>query len=80
MANNIFQKYALGAVLADSNEHDYDELLESFEQGECPDGVSIWAPFENHDYYELASLIEEQHDIFKAFAEELDERRGRGEE
>lgn len=80
MANNIFQKYALGAVLADSNEHDYEELLESFEQGECPDGVSIWQPFENHDYYELAQLIEEQHDIFRAFAEELDERRARGED
>ena len=78
MANNIFQKYALGAVLADSNEHDYEELLESFENGECPDGVSIWAPFENYDYYELAQLIEEQHDIFKAFAEELDERRADG--
>lgn len=80
MANNIYQKYALGAVLADSNELDYDDVLESFEQGECPEGVSIWHPFENHDYYELAQLIEEQHDIFRAFAEELDERRARGED
>ena len=78
MANNIFQKYALGAVLADSNEHNYDELLESLENGEVPEGVSIWSPFENYEYHELASLIEEQHDIFKCFAEELDERREEG--
>lgn len=78
MANNIYQKYALGAVLADSNELDYDTVLEAFENGECPDGVSIWHPFENHEYYELAELIEEQHDIFRAFAEELDERRAEG--
>lgn len=78
MANNIFQKYALGAVLSDSNEHDYDDVLEAFENGECPEGVSIWSPFENYDYYELAQLIEEQHDIFKCFTEELDERRAEG--
>ena len=78
MVNNIFQKYGLGAVLADSNELDYDDVLESLEQGECPEGVSIWAPFENYEYHELASLIEEQHDIFRAFAEELDERRAEG--
>lgn len=78
MANNIHQKYALGAVLSDSNELDYGDVIEAFENGECPDGVSVWAPFENYEYYELAQLIEEQHDIFLAFTEELDERRAEG--
>ena len=77
--NTISEKYALGAVLSDSNEMDYNDILESLENGEIPEGVSIWAPFENYEYYELAQLIEEQHDIFQAFIEELDERRARGE-
>lgn len=78
MANNIFQKYALGAVLADSFELDYDIVLETLNEGELPEGVSVWYPFENEDKRNLANLIEEQHDIFQAFAEELSERRAEG--
>lgn len=77
--NTICEKYALGAVLADSNEMDYSDIMEALEAGEIPEGVSIWAPFEHYQYYELAELISEQHDIFQAFIEELDERRARGE-
>lgn len=78
MANNIFEKYALGAVLSDSNEMSYEDVTESLEKGIIPEGVIVWEPFEN-DYPErILELIEEHHDIFKAFADELDERRAEG--
>ena len=77
--NTISEKYALGAVLSDSNEMDYNDILESLNEGKLPEGVSVWYPFENEDLLNLANLIEEYHDIFQAFIEELDERRARGE-
>ena len=80
MANNIYQKYALGAVLSDSNEMDYDDVLESLDNDTIPEGIIVWEPFENYYPDRLAELLEEHHDIFRAFAEELDERRARGED
>ena len=77
--NTISEKYALGAVLSDSNEMDYNDILEALNEGKLPEGVSVWYPFENEDLLNLANLIEEYHDIFQAFIEELDERRARGE-
>ena len=77
--NTISEKYALGAVLSDSNEMDYEDVLDSLERGVLPEGVIVYAPFENEDLRNLANLIEENHDIFRAFIEELDERRARGE-
>ena len=74
MANNIYEKYALGAVLSDSNELDYGVVLDTLNEGELPEGVSVWYPFENEDTRSLANLIEEHHDIFKCFAEELAEQ------
>lgn len=70
--DEVLNKYAIGAYLADSNEHDYDTIVGALEGGEIPEGVSIWQPFENHEYYELAELISEQRDILKCFAEDWD--------
>lgn len=77
--NTISEKYALGAVLSDSNEMDYNDVLESLDKGTIPEGVVVWEPFENYYPDRLAELLEEHHDIFQAFIEELDERRARGE-
>lgn len=76
--NTIFEKYALGAILSDSNGHRYDFIMENFELGEIPNGVVVYAPFEDLQPEELANLIEEERDIFRAFAQELDERRASG--
>lgn len=73
--NNIFEQYALGSVLSDSAELGYDEIMESLQNGEIPEDVIVWAPFEYEDTRALAERIEEFHDIFKAFAEDLEERR-----
>lgn len=70
--DEVLNKYAVGAILSDSNEVPYDTLIETLENGEVPDGVSIWHPFENHEYYEIAELIQEQRDILKCFAEDWD--------
>ena len=78
MANNIYQKYALGAVLSDSNQLEYADILESLDKGTIPEGVIVWEPFENYYPDRLAELIDEHHDIFKCFADELDERRAEG--
>lgn len=77
--NTICEKYALGAVFSDSNEMDYSDLLESLDKGVIPEGVIVWEPFENYYPDRIAELVEEHHDIFKCFIEELDERRARGE-
>lgn len=78
-SNTVFQKYALGAVLSDSNELDYDIILDSLNEGEIPEGVTVWYPFENEDTRNLVNLIEEYHDTFVVFADELAERRDKGE-
>jgi hypothetical protein len=76
--NNIFEEYALGSVLSDSAEMSYNDVMEALESGNIPEDVIVWAPFEYEDPRALASRIEEYHDIFKTFAEELDERRAKG--
>ena len=77
--NTISEKYALGAVLSDSNEMDYNEVFESLDKGVMPEGVIVWEPFENYSTDRIAELIEEYQDIFTCFIAELDERRARGE-
>lgn len=69
----LIKKYAIGAVLSDSNGHSFETIVEAFSEGECPDGVTIWAPFEHWEYSAMAELIEEQYDIFTNFANELKE-------
>lgn len=78
MANNIYEEYALGSVLSDSAGLDYDVVVDSLRNGDMPDEVIVWQPFEYEDMRGLAERIEEYHDIFKTFAEELDERRAQG--
>lgn len=75
MANNIFQEYALGSILSDSAELDYDTIMESLENGVVPDDVIVWQPFEYEDPRILANRLEDFHDMFITFAEELEERR-----
>jgi len=71
--NTIFEKYAMGNILTDSNGMDYDELLDTLEYGGFPDGVSVYEPFENYEPETIARYIVETHDWLKAFAEELGE-------
>ena len=78
MANNIFQEYALGSILSDSAELEYDTIMESLENGVIPDDVIVWAPFEYEDPRILANRLEDFHDMFITFAEELEERRAQG--
>lgn len=76
MTNTIFEKYGLGAVLSTSNGLDFDVIVEALYNRELPDGVLVWQPFEEWDLVDVAGLIEDSRDIFKAFADELAEEEG----
>ena len=69
----LVKEYAIGAVFSDTNEMGYTALVEQLEQGNIPEDVIIWAPYENLDPQELVEQIEEQYNIFEIFAERLTE-------
>ena len=73
--NNIFEEYALGSILSDSAEMSYEDVMESLQNGEVPEDIIVWEPFEYEDPRALANRLEDFHDMFKTFAEELEERR-----
>jgi len=47
--------------------------MEKLEEGEIPDEVIVFAPYERLGATDLADMVEDQMDIFATFAEQLSE-------
>lgn len=68
--DELLNKYAVGEILTDSAETPYDELMSQLWDGNLPDDVIVWQPFESHTPEQLAERIEEARDIFQCFGED----------
>lgn len=68
---NLIKEYAIGAVFSDTAEKSYTALVEELEQGNIPEEVLVWQPFETLDPQALLEQVEEQYNIFEHFAERL---------
>ena len=71
MSNTLVDQYALGTILTDSAELDYDYIVDQLEKNEIPEGVIVWQPFENYDPRYLASILEDVRDGYRCFAEDI---------
>jgi hypothetical protein len=67
----LVEQYAIGAVFSDTAEVGYKTLTEKLSEGVIPDEVVVWQPYEDLDASSLLERVEEQHDIFKYFAESV---------
>jgi len=65
----LIEQYAVGAVFSDTAEMGYDALTEKLGEGVIPAEVVVWQPFDDLDAPALLERVEEQHDIFRYFAE-----------
>lgn len=74
MSNDIYQKYALGAVLSEYGDLTFPEIMADLEEGVIPEAVIVYEPFENFPAESLANLLEEQELIFLTFHKELREK------
>lgn len=71
MSNTLVDQYALGTILTDSAELDYDYIISKLEEGEIPEDVIVWEPFELYDPKYLASILEDVRDGYRCFAEDI---------
>ena len=69
----LIKKYAIGAIFSDTAELGFDFIMEKLEEGEIPDEVIVFAPYERLGATDLADMVEDQMDIFATFAEQLSE-------
>jgi hypothetical protein len=69
----LIKKYAIGAIFTDTAELGFDFIMEKLEEGEIPDEVIVFAPYERLGATDLADMVEDQMDIFATFAEQLSE-------
>jgi hypothetical protein len=69
----LIKKYAIRAIFSDTAELGFDFIMEKLEEGEIPDEAIVFAPYESLGATELANMVEDQMDIFIAFAEQLSE-------
>ena len=69
----LIKKYAIGAVFHDTDNLGFDFIMEKLEEGEIPDEVLVWTPYESLNASQLAERVEEQFDIFATFAVRLSE-------
>ena len=71
MTNTLVDQYALGTILTDSAELQYDYLISKLEEGEIPEGVIVWEPFENYPPQHLASVLDDVREAYRCFAEDI---------
>jgi len=68
----LVERYSLGIVFSNTNEHGFESLIESLELGELPDDVIVWKPFESSTPEQLASMVTDFEDMFTCFIEDLE--------
>ena len=71
MSNTLVDQYALGTILTDSAELDYDYIISKLEEGEIPEDVIVWQPFENYSPNVLASILDDVREGYRCFAEDI---------
>ena len=71
MSNTLVDQYALDTILTDSAELDYDYIISKLEEGEIPEDVIVWQPFESYDPKYLASILDDVREGYRCFAEDI---------
>jgi hypothetical protein len=69
----LIKEYAIRAIFRDTAELGFDFIMKKLEEEEMPDEVIVWTPYESLGATDLANMVEDQMDIFIAFAEQLSE-------
>jgi hypothetical protein len=69
----LIKKYAIGAIFHDTAELSFDFIMKKLEEGEIPKETIVFGPYESLGATDLADMVEDQMDIFIAFAEQLSE-------
>lgn len=62
---------AVNTALADLGGLDYDEIVGQLQEGNIPDEISMWEPFENYDASRLYEIIDGFRAQFERFGLEL---------
>ena len=71
--HELVEEQAIGMVLSSTGDWSYDDIVDAFQNGECPDGVSLWEPFEHWEYYAMAEQIEDNYRVLMNFAKRVKE-------
>jgi len=67
----LVEKYAMGAVLSLPPRMTYAEFVEELGQDNIPEEVVVYKLYEDLDSHDLLEAMEEQYDIFQAFAKQV---------
>ena len=62
---------AVNTALSDLGDLSPEEIVEKLNEGEIPDEISIWSPFEYYDAANLLEVIDGFRAQFERFATEL---------
>lgn len=68
---DLIKEFAVGYVFSYTAGMGHAALVEELEEGNIPEGVVVWEPFEDLNSWELVEHIEEQYSIFEVFSERL---------
>jgi len=61
------QKYSLGMVFTDSAGLDFEEMLNSLEEGKIPEDAILWEPFEHYQPEDVLNVLDEFHAIMYTY-------------
>jgi hypothetical protein len=68
----VLEQEALALVLSDVEGLNYGDVMESLENGEFPDDLLVWEPFENCQPNELAETLEGFYDALHSVVNRLE--------
>jgi hypothetical protein len=68
----VLEQEALALVLSDVEGLNYGDVMESLENGEFPDDLLVWEPFENYQPNELAETLEGFYDALHSVVNRLE--------
>lgn len=69
--NQLAWEEAVATALADLGGLTADEILEKLEEGEIPEEVAVWEPFEYYDASRLLDVISDFQGQFARFAKSV---------